>query len=55
LDAFPSDASEIVRQALGFKDKAALKAYYASQRDAYSRSGNALMVNFLDAMAKVVN
>ncbi len=54
-DAFPSDASEIVQQALGFKDKAALQAYYASRRDVYAKSGNSLMVNFLDAVSKVLN
>jgi hypothetical protein len=55
LDAFPSDASEIVQQALAFKDKAALGAYYASKRDVYAKSGNKLMVNFLDAVSKVVD
>lgn len=55
LDAFPSDASEIVQQALAFKDKAALGAYYASKRDVYEKSGNKLMVNFLDAVSKVVD
>jgi hypothetical protein len=54
LDAFPSDASEIVQQALTYKDKAALKAYYASKREVYAKSGNKLMVNFLDAVSKVV-
>ncbi|MGA2545061.1 MAG: hypothetical protein ABSF43_00815 [Rectinemataceae bacterium] len=55
LDAFPSDASEIVQQALTYKDKAALRAYYASKREVYEKSGNKLMVNFLDAVSKVVN
>jgi hypothetical protein len=55
LDAFPSDASEIVQQALTYKDKAALRSYYASKRDVYQKSGNKLMVNFLDAVSKVVN
>lgn len=55
LDSFPSDASEIVQQALAYKDKAALKAYYLSKRSAYEKSGNKLMVNFLDAVSKVLN
>ena len=55
LDAFPSDASEIVQQALAYKDKVALRAYYSSKREVYDKSGNKLMVNFLDAVSKVVN
>jgi hypothetical protein len=55
LDAFPSDASEIVQQALAYKNKVALRAYYASKREVYEKSGNKLMVNFLDAVSKVVN
>lgn len=55
LDAFPSDASEIVRQALAYKDKAALRAYYAAQRSAYQQSGNRIMVNFLDGVSKVID
>jgi hypothetical protein len=54
LDSFPSDASEIVQQALGYKDKTALRAYYAAKRDTYQKSSNLVMVNFLDAVSKVV-
>ena len=54
LDAFPSDASEIVQQAMAFKDKTALQSYYSSKKDAYGKSGNKLMVNFLDAVSKVI-
>lgn len=55
LDAFPSDAAEIVRQAYQFKDKAARGAYLASRREAYSAGGNELMSNFIDAVAKSLN
>ncbi len=55
LDAFPSDASEVVQQALAFKDKAALRAYYASRREVYAKGGNSLMANFIDAVSKVLN
>jgi hypothetical protein len=51
-NSFPSDAAEIVRQAAGYRDKAAREAYFASRREVYTASGNALMAHFIDALEK---
>jgi hypothetical protein len=54
LVAFPSDAAEIVQQAMSYSNKAALRTYYATRRDTYQKSGNFLMINFIDAISKVI-